>query len=99
MKLRRNGATKWRFYLPYKYLGLNLQSAKIEYLISIIKMKKSLIESNGIRQEYKIYDENKIPAKKRLKEQIYKYCEEYKIEEEKINDMLNGNIEIEKTVR
>ena len=36
---------------------------------------------------------------KRLKEQIYQYCDEFKIEEEKIEDMINGRIEVEKTVR
>ena len=75
MKLKRNGTTKWRYYLPYKYLGMNLQSAKVEYLISIIKMKHSLENSNGIRQAYKLYDEGRKPVKKRLKEQIYQYCE------------------------
>ena len=35
------------------------------------------------------------PIKKRLKEQICKYCEEIEIDENKINLMLNGNIEIE----
>ena len=64
MKLKRSGTTKWRYYLSYKYLGLNLQSAKIEYLISLLKMKKSLAKSNGIRKVYKIYDENIKPSKK-----------------------------------
>ena len=99
MKLKRVGVTNWRYYLPYKYMGLNLQSTKIEYLISIIKMKKSLIESNGIRHAYKIYDESRQPIKKRLKEQIYKYCEEIKIEVDKIERMLNGQTKIEDTVK
>ena len=37
--------------------------------------------------------------KKRLKEQIYKYCKEYEIEENKISGMINGDIEVEETVR
>ena len=64
MKLKRNGTTKWRYYLPYKYLGLNLQSTKTEYLISIIKMKRTVIESNEMRRAYKEYDEKRTPTKK-----------------------------------
>ena len=90
MKIKYRGTTRWRYYVPQESYGFGLRSVKAESLIELIKIYRSCINSIQVRKAYKFYDDMKA-KKKRMKDQIVTLANDYNIEMQEIESIINDD--------